>query len=211
MDEAAGKTPIRVDSPCTRPLLPLVMALKETLYQHERLLTPPLFSTFWQQLAARLEAHLLSRLVLTQRFTCWGAAQFRSHVLGALCPLFTLYARTGAGGEQLGQLREACTLLTMETSAAGELLRVLEEAVGNSMPATKNRNTPTSVSGDCAGRQTSSSGVRKQAACSVRDPIAFLAQHGVHRLLPSEALRIFRQRIWPGEVWVRLTGDQDWF
>ncbi len=193
------------DSPSARPLLPLVVALRETLFQHERLLVPSLFAAFWKQFASALDQHLLAHLLRAQRFSTSAAAQLRSHLLGAILPLFSLY--THSPELHMPQTQEGCLLLTLDTAVAAEVLQVLEEAVGtSSVSAVAVRDL--NVAGDrTVSREESSDRPRPRA----RDPIALLAQNGVHQMDMQQAIAILRQRVSPGQLFLKLSSTRDWF
>ncbi|XP_076152379.1 RAD50-interacting protein 1 [Alosa pseudoharengus] len=105
---------------------PMMLCLRDHLLQLQQLLSLPLFQTFWQGLAERLDLFLYQDLILYNHFNEGGAAQLQFDMTRNLFPLFGHYCKRPENFFK--QVKEACIILTLNVGPALLLRDVLREA-----------------------------------------------------------------------------------
>ncbi|KAL8616926.1 hypothetical protein ACOMHN_041845 [Nucella lapillus] len=105
----------------------MLLVLKGHLGHVGDLLSRPLFTKFWQRLAARLNTFLLNEVILTNHFSEGGAFQLQFDMTRNLFPVFGEFTQKPEG--YFRDVKEACTLLTLKTGSAILLKEVLYSAL----------------------------------------------------------------------------------
>ncbi|XP_076459173.1 RAD50-interacting protein 1-like [Babylonia areolata] len=105
----------------------MLLVLKDHLALVEQLLSRPLFTKFWERLAARLNTFILNEVILTNHFSEGGAIQLQFDMTRNLLPLFGEFTQKPEA--YFREVKEACILLTLKTGSAILLKEVLYSAL----------------------------------------------------------------------------------
>ncbi|XP_076818312.1 RAD50-interacting protein 1-like isoform X2 [Clavelina lepadiformis] len=144
----------------------MLEVLQDRLYLFQQRLCTMLFTQLWRWVAEAVDIYLFSEMVLENHFNEGGALQLQFDITRNLFPLFGPY--TGKPENYFKRLKETCHLLNLHLGNALLLEEVFEEM----------RN------------QSDDYDVKTRS-----DPVAVLAEMGIHLLTPSNARNILNRRV----------------
>ncbi|KAI1883370.1 hypothetical protein AGOR_G00230720 [Albula goreensis] len=139
---------------------PMMLCLRDRLLQLQQLLCLPLFQSFWQGLAERLDQLLYQDVILYNHFNEGGAAQLQFDMTRNLFPLFGHYCKRPENFFK--HVKEACIILSLNVGSALLLRDVLQQAEEEEegLPADPQRPSPESTLNEL--------GVYRLAPCDVQ-------------------------------------------
>ncbi|KAL4625057.1 RAD50-interacting protein 1 [Arapaima gigas] len=151
---------------------PMMLCLRDRLLQLQQLLCLPLFQSFWQGLADRLDLLLYQNVILYNHFNEGGAAQLHYDMTRNLFPLFGHYCKRPENFFK--HVKEACIILTLSTGSAFLLRDVLQQSQEEGGAFASENQQPL--------------------------PESALNELGVYRLAPCDVLILLSLRAsWPGQ------------
>uniref|UniRef100_A0A8C1BXW0 RAD50-interacting protein 1 n=1 Tax=Cyprinus carpio carpio TaxID=630221 RepID=A0A8C1BXW0_CYPCA len=105
---------------------PMMLCLRDHLLQLQQMLCLPLFQTFWQGLAERLDNFIYEDLILYNHFNEGGVAQLQYDMTRNLFPLFGHYCKRPENFFK--HVKEACIILTLKVGPALLLCDMLKQS-----------------------------------------------------------------------------------
>ncbi|XP_064200784.1 RAD50-interacting protein 1 isoform X2 [Anguilla rostrata] len=151
---------------------PMMLCLRDRLLQLQQLLCLPLFQSFWQSLAERLDQFLYQDVILYNHFNEGGAAQLQFDMTRNLFPLFGHYCKRPENFFK--HVKEACIILSLNIGSALLLRDVLQRAEEEEESVTPDPQRPS--------------------------PESALNELGVYRLAPCDVQILLSLRAsWPGQ------------
>uniref|UniRef100_A0A8C9W3W3 RAD50-interacting protein 1 n=1 Tax=Scleropages formosus TaxID=113540 RepID=A0A8C9W3W3_SCLFO len=151
---------------------PMMLCMRDRLLQLQQLLCLPLFQSFWQGLAERLDHFLYQDVILCNHFNEGGAAQLQFDMMRNLFPLFGHYCKRPENFFK--HVKEACIILTLNVGSALLLRDVLQ--------------------------QSQEEGENFSSEAQKPLPESALNELGVYRLAPCDVLILLSLRAsWPGK------------
>ncbi|KAH3863718.1 RAD50-interacting protein 1-like [Dreissena polymorpha] len=105
----------------------MLLVLKDHLLDVSELVSKPVFTHFWEKMAANLNQYIFEEVILRNKFNQGGAGQLQFDMQRNMFPLFGEY--TSKPESYFKEVKEACFLLNLNVGSAILLKETLYEAL----------------------------------------------------------------------------------